>query len=46
LDQPEAPTKVLVEADGELLGTLPVKISMATEKLIILVPAGSRYSSK
>jgi YegS/Rv2252/BmrU family lipid kinase len=48
LDQPAGagPTRVFVEADGELLGTLPVKISMATEKLIILVPDGSRYASK
>ena len=47
LDQPEAATqkKVFVEADGELLGTLPVKITMAAEELTVLVPNGSRYAT-
>jgi diacylglycerol kinase (ATP) len=46
LDQPAgaAQNTVLVEADGELLGTLPAKISMATEALTVLVPSGSRYA--
>jgi diacylglycerol kinase family enzyme len=34
--------KVLVEADGELLGGLPVRIEIASEELTLLIPANSR----
>jgi diacylglycerol kinase (ATP) len=34
--------RVLVEADGELLGTLPAKISMVPDALTILVPDTSK----
>jgi diacylglycerol kinase family enzyme len=34
--------KVLVEADGELLGGLPVRIEIASEELTLLIPINSR----
>jgi diacylglycerol kinase family enzyme len=34
--------KVFVEADGELLGGLPVKIEIAPDKLTLLIPQGVR----
>jgi diacylglycerol kinase family enzyme len=33
-----APSKVYVEADGELLGTLPAEITMVPDALTILIP--------
>jgi YegS/Rv2252/BmrU family lipid kinase len=33
---------VFVEADGELLGGLPVRIEIASEKLTLLIPPGAR----
>ncbi len=35
-------TKVFVEADGEVLGTLPARIDLARETLMLLVPPGAR----
>jgi diacylglycerol kinase (ATP) len=37
--QPERHDRVYVEADGELLGRLPVRMSMQTDTLSIVVPA-------
>jgi diacylglycerol kinase family enzyme len=34
--------KVLVEADGELLGGLPVRIEIAAQELTLLIPANSQ----
>ena len=36
----ERPENIYVEADGEVLGRLPIKISMVPEALTLLVPAG------
>jgi diacylglycerol kinase family enzyme len=36
----ERSSRIFVEADGELLGTLPVKISVVANALTILAPAG------
>jgi diacylglycerol kinase family enzyme len=36
-----AGSKVLVEADGELLGGLPVRIEIALQELTLLIPANS-----
>jgi len=33
---------VLVEADGELLGSLPARIEIVPEALTLLIPAGVR----
>jgi diacylglycerol kinase family enzyme len=35
-----ASSRIFVEADGELLGTLPVEISVVPDALTILVPTG------
>jgi len=35
-------TKVFVEADGEVLGSLPARMELAREKLNILVPLGAQ----
>jgi YegS/Rv2252/BmrU family lipid kinase len=35
-------SKVFVEADGEVLGTLPARIDLAPETLMLLVPPGAR----
>ena len=34
----EKPEKIYVEADGELLGRLPMKLSMVPDALSVLVP--------
>lgn len=34
-------SKVFVEADGEVLGSLPARIELASEKLTLLVPPGA-----
>ena len=34
--------EVLVEADGELLGGLPVRMEIASKQLTLLLPAGSQ----
>jgi diacylglycerol kinase (ATP) len=36
----EKPEKIYVEADGELLGRLPMKLSMVPDALSVLVPKG------
>ena len=36
----EKPAKIYVEADGELLGRLPMTLSMVPDALTVLVPAG------
>ena len=36
----EAPSRIFVEADGELLGTLPAEISVVPDALTILAPTG------
>lgn len=36
----EKPEKIYVEADGELLGRLPITLSMVTDALTVLVPQG------
>jgi diacylglycerol kinase family enzyme len=38
--------KIYAQADGEPLGTLPVRISMAEKKVILLFPASSKASSQ
>lgn len=38
--------KIYVEADGELLGTLPAKISMVPDALTLLAPGNSRAIGK
>jgi diacylglycerol kinase family enzyme len=35
-------SKVFVEADGEVLGTLPARIDLARETLMLLIPPGAR----
>jgi YegS/Rv2252/BmrU family lipid kinase len=37
-----SPAPVYVEADGEVLGTLPARMQVATEKLQLLIPPGAR----
>jgi diacylglycerol kinase family enzyme len=37
-----ADSRIFVEADGELLGTLPAAISIVPDALALLVPAESR----
>ena len=36
------PAPVYVEADGEVLGTLPVRIELAPQSLTLLIPSGAR----
>jgi len=38
----EAPVKIYVEADGELIGSLPAKISVVPDALTLLAPASPR----
>ena len=38
LEKPSSKSRIYVEADGELLGTLPVQISVIPDALTILVP--------
>jgi diacylglycerol kinase family enzyme len=37
-----SPAQVLVEADGELLGGLPVRIEIASQQLTLLIPSSSQ----
>ncbi len=37
-----SPAKVYVEADGEVLGTLPARMQIAAEKLQLLIPPGAQ----
>jgi YegS/Rv2252/BmrU family lipid kinase len=37
-----SPAHVYVEADGEVLGALPVRIEVASQPLTLLIPAGAR----
>ena len=39
---PSSSEKIYAQADGEPLGTLPVRISMATEKVTLLFPTASK----
>jgi len=38
--RPGSTARVFVEADGELLGALPVRIEMVPDALTVLVPSG------
>ena len=38
----EAPVKIYVEADGELIGSLPAEISVVPDALTLLAPASSK----
>jgi diacylglycerol kinase family enzyme len=40
VEAPEQGSKVYVEADGELIGTLPAEISIVPDALTILCPRG------
>lgn len=39
-----APRRIYVEADGELVGSLPAEISMVSDAITFLVPRGTRYA--
>jgi diacylglycerol kinase family enzyme len=38
-DEPESQRKIYIEADGELLGSLPVEITVVPDALTLLAPA-------
>jgi len=40
------PSRIFVEADGELLGTLPVQIGVVPDAVNLLVPAGNKAPAK
>ena len=45
-DLPQSRARIFVEADGELLGTLPVEIGMVPDALSILAPPPTAFESK